>query len=170
VTTLPTTLETIRVDHDADGIVTLVLDDPAQAVNTMRAQFTDDLVQVVAGLRAGREQVAGVVITSAKDTFFAGGDLNELIAAGPDDAEEVASSTARLGAALRELETFGFPVVAVVNGTALGGGLGSRWHVTGASPWPTARPSSACRRSRSGCCPAAAAWSVRCGCSGSPTP
>jgi 3-hydroxyacyl-CoA dehydrogenase / enoyl-CoA hydratase / 3-hydroxybutyryl-CoA epimerase len=123
VTTEPTPLETIRVDRDADGVVTLTLDDPTRAVNTMRARFTDDLIQVVADLRAESDRIAGVIVTSGKDTFFAGGDLRELIAAGPDDADRVAANTSRLGAALRELETFGFPVVAVVNGTALGGGL-----------------------------------------------
>jgi 3-hydroxyacyl-CoA dehydrogenase / enoyl-CoA hydratase / 3-hydroxybutyryl-CoA epimerase len=114
--------ETITYDRGADGVVTLTLDDPAQPVNTMRAQFSDDLEQVVAQLRA-EEDLTGVLVTSAKDTFFAGGDLRELIQAGPEDVEEVAANSARIKDALRGLETLGKPVVAVLNGTALGGGL-----------------------------------------------
>jgi 3-hydroxyacyl-CoA dehydrogenase / enoyl-CoA hydratase / 3-hydroxybutyryl-CoA epimerase len=116
------TPETIRYERDADGVVTLTLDDPTQPVNTMRAQFVDDLETTVAQLR-GEEDLAGVVVTSAKDTFFAGGDLRELIQAGPDDVEAVAANSARIKDAMRGLETLGKPVVAVLNGTALGGGL-----------------------------------------------
>jgi 3-hydroxyacyl-CoA dehydrogenase / enoyl-CoA hydratase / 3-hydroxybutyryl-CoA epimerase len=116
-------LETLHVERDAEGVTVVTIDDPTQGVNTMRASFVEDLVRVVAGLRADRAEVTGVIVTSGKDTFFAGGDLRELIQAGPDDAERVATDTGRIKAALRELETLGVPVVAVVNGTALGGGL-----------------------------------------------
>ncbi len=114
--------ETIRYDRDADGVVTLTLDDPTQPVNTMRAQFSADLEQVVGQLRDD-EGLTGVIITSAKSTFFAGGDLRELIQAGPDDVDAVAANSDRIKATLRRLETLGKPVVAVLNGTALGGGL-----------------------------------------------
>ena len=114
--------ETIRYDRDADGVVTLTLDDPTQPVNTMRAQFSADLEQAVGQLRDD-EGLTGVIITSAKSTFFAGGDLRELIQAGPDDVDAVAANSDRIKATLRRLETLGKPVVAVLNGTALGGGL-----------------------------------------------
>lgn len=118
-----TTTETIKLSRGDDGIVTLTLDDDAQSANTMRAQFVDDLVQVVGELEADKDDITGVLVTSAKDTFFAGGDLNELVKAGPDDADAVAANTDRIKQALRTLETLGKPVVAVLNGTALGGGL-----------------------------------------------
>ncbi len=118
-----TTTDTIKLSRDDDGVVTLTLDDQAQSANTMRAQFVDDLVQIVGQLEAEKDDITGVLVTSAKDTFFAGGDLNELIKAGPDDAEAVAENSARIKSALRTLETLGKPVVAVLNGTALGGGL-----------------------------------------------
>ncbi|MTV25887.1 3-hydroxyacyl-CoA dehydrogenase [Nitriliruptoraceae bacterium ZYF776] len=117
------TIETIKYDRDGDGVVTLTLDDPTQPVNTMRAQFTDDLEQVVRQLREEGDAVTGILVTSAKSTFFAGGDLRELIKAGPDDVETVAANTTRVKDALRGLETLGKPVVAVLNGSALGGGL-----------------------------------------------
>jgi 3-hydroxyacyl-CoA dehydrogenase / enoyl-CoA hydratase / 3-hydroxybutyryl-CoA epimerase len=115
--------ETIAYDRDGDGIVTLTLDDPTQPVNTMRARFVDDLDTVARRMERERDAVTGVIITSAKSTFFAGGDLRELIQATPDVAADVAAGSDRIKAALRTIETLGVPVVAALNGSALGGGL-----------------------------------------------
>jgi 3-hydroxyacyl-CoA dehydrogenase/enoyl-CoA hydratase/3-hydroxybutyryl-CoA epimerase len=117
-----TTRTTIRWDQGADGVVTLVLDDPAQSANTMNDAFVDSLEAVVERLETEREQLRGVIITSAKKTFFAGGDLRDLIRATPDRAAEVFASGLRVKRLLRRLETLGRPVVAAVNGAALGGG------------------------------------------------
>ncbi|MDF3289085.1 3-hydroxyacyl-CoA dehydrogenase NAD-binding domain-containing protein [Streptomyces silvisoli] len=117
-----TTRTTIRWEQDADGVVTLVLDDPAQSANTMNDAFADSLEAVVARLEAEREQLRGVIVTSAKKTFFAGGDLRDLIRATPDRAADVFAGGMRVKRLLRRLETLGRPVVAAVNGAALGGG------------------------------------------------
>ncbi|QKW19006.1 enoyl-CoA hydratase/isomerase family protein [Kitasatospora sp. NA04385] len=112
----------IRWEQDQDGVVTLVLDDPAQSANTMNAAFTDALESTVERL-ASTEELTGVIVTSAKKTFFAGGDLKMLSAAGPDDSARVFTDSMRIKRALRRLETLGKPVVAAINGAALGGGL-----------------------------------------------
>ncbi|WP_354639307.1 3-hydroxyacyl-CoA dehydrogenase NAD-binding domain-containing protein [Kitasatospora camelliae] len=112
----------IRWEQDQDGVVTLVLDDPAQSANTMNAAFTDALEATVERLKA-TEGLRGVIVTSAKKTFFAGGDLRLLSAAQPEDAERVFADSMRIKRALRTLETLGRPVVAAINGAALGGGL-----------------------------------------------
>ncbi len=114
--------DTIRFDRDDDGVVTLTLDDPEQSANTMNARFQDDLVAIAARLEREVEDVAGIILTSAKSTFFAGGDLRDLITATPDDAAEVAATSARMKGAMRTIETLGVPVVAAINGAALGGG------------------------------------------------
>ncbi|MFG1806686.1 3-hydroxyacyl-CoA dehydrogenase NAD-binding domain-containing protein [Streptomyces sp. NPDC049040] len=113
---------TIRWEQDADGVVTLVLDDPAQSANTMNAAFADSLDAVVDRLEAEVDGIRGVVVTSAKKTFFAGGDLRDIIRATPDDARQVFDGSLRIKRLLRRLETLGKPVVAAVNGAALGGG------------------------------------------------
>jgi 3-hydroxyacyl-CoA dehydrogenase/enoyl-CoA hydratase/3-hydroxybutyryl-CoA epimerase len=115
--------KTIRWEQDADGIVVLTLDDPQQSANTMNADFRESLGAVVDRLESEKDSITGVVITSAKKTFFAGGDLNELIQASQAHAAQLTASTNELKSRLRRLETLGKPVVAAINGAALGGGL-----------------------------------------------
>ncbi|MFD5087310.1 3-hydroxyacyl-CoA dehydrogenase NAD-binding domain-containing protein [Kitasatospora sp. NPDC058406] len=114
---------TIRWEQDQDGVVTLVLDDPTQSVNTMNEAFTADFEATVARLAGLGEELRGVVVTSAKKTFFAGGDLKLLSVARSEDAAAVFEKSMRIKRALRALETLGKPVVAAINGSALGGGL-----------------------------------------------
>jgi 3-hydroxyacyl-CoA dehydrogenase/enoyl-CoA hydratase/3-hydroxybutyryl-CoA epimerase len=78
---------------------------------------------VVDRLEAERDAITGVIITSAKKTFFAGGDLNDLKAATKENASEIATWVRENKAVLRRIETLGKPVVAAINGAALGGGL-----------------------------------------------
>ncbi|ROS42265.1 3-hydroxyacyl-CoA dehydrogenase NAD-binding domain-containing protein [Amycolatopsis thermoflava] len=114
---------TIRWDQDSDGIVVLTLDDPNQSANTMNADFRESFKNTVERLESEKDSITGVVITSAKKTFFAGGDLRDLIQATPEHAAEITESTNAMKAQLRRLETLGKPVVAAINGAALGGGL-----------------------------------------------
>jgi len=114
---------TIRWDSDSDGIVVLTLDDPNQSANTMNADFQESFGKTIDRLESEKDSITGVVITSAKKTFFAGGDLNDLIQATPEHAEQITETTNALKARMRRLETLGKPVVAAINGAALGGGL-----------------------------------------------
>lgn len=113
----------IRWQRDEGDVVTLVLDDPEQPANTMNEAFLTSLTAVADRLEAERATVRGVVVTSAKKTFFAGGDLRLTSKAGPGDAEAVFRRSMRVKHDLRRIETLGVPVVAAVNGSALGGGL-----------------------------------------------
>ena len=114
---------TIRWDQDADGVVILTLDDPNQSANTMNAAYAASIRATVDRLEAEKDSITGVIITSAKKTFFAGGDLNDLKKATPETADEIAGFVRDGKAVLRRLETLGKPVVAAINGAALGGGL-----------------------------------------------
>src|SRR5436305_1368415 len=114
---------TIRYEQGDDGIVVLTLDDPNQSANTMNAAFGESLLATVERLEAEKDSIKGVVITSAKKTFFAGGDLHDLKAVTKEQAGEFATFVRENKARLRRLETLGKPVVAAINGAALGGGL-----------------------------------------------
>ena len=113
----------VKYDRDADGVVTLTLDDPQSSANTMNARYKDGMHAAVARLVAEKKEVRGVVVASAKKTFFAGGDLKGMVTTTRDDAESVFREVEQVKADLRRLETLGKPVVAAINGAALGGGL-----------------------------------------------
>ena len=113
----------IRWDQDADGIVVLTIDDPNQGANTMNDAYKASMHETVERLVAEKDSITGVVLTSGKKTFFAGGDLRQLIRITPEHAQEAFDNVQAIKADLRLLETFGKPVVAAINGAALGGGL-----------------------------------------------
>jgi 3-hydroxyacyl-CoA dehydrogenase/enoyl-CoA hydratase/3-hydroxybutyryl-CoA epimerase len=113
----------ISWDADGDGVVVLTMDDPDQGANTMNEAFVRALASTVERLEAERDDITGVVVTSAKKTFFAGGDLHLLSKATKADAPRLFAETQSLKGLLRRLETLGKPVVAAINGAALGGGL-----------------------------------------------
>ncbi|WP_345622504.1 3-hydroxyacyl-CoA dehydrogenase NAD-binding domain-containing protein [Streptomyces ziwulingensis] len=113
---------TIRWEQDRTGVVTLVLDDPDQSANTMNAAFRASLAKVTDRLEAEKDTLRGVIITSAKKTFFAGGDLRDLIRVTPETAQDLFDGGLAIKRDLRRIETLGKPVVAAINGAALGGG------------------------------------------------
>ncbi|AKA25646.1 3-hydroxyacyl-CoA dehydrogenase NAD-binding domain-containing protein [Pseudomonas chlororaphis] len=114
--------EAIRYEKGQDQIVVLTIDMPGQSANTMNGVYREAMAACVARLQAEQESIAGVIVTSAKKTFFAGGDLNELIKIGKPEAQAFYDMVLNLKGQLRALETLGKPVVAAINGAALGGG------------------------------------------------
>jgi 3-hydroxyacyl-CoA dehydrogenase/enoyl-CoA hydratase/3-hydroxybutyryl-CoA epimerase len=114
---------TIRWEQDADGVVVLTLDDPSSSANTMNDAYVQSMGETVDRLEAEKDSIRGVVVTSAKKTFFAGGNLGSLIQATPDTRDQVLAQVTLVKSQLRRLETLGIPVAAAINGAALGGGL-----------------------------------------------
>jgi 3-hydroxyacyl-CoA dehydrogenase/enoyl-CoA hydratase/3-hydroxybutyryl-CoA epimerase len=107
-------------DKDDAGIVTVTMDMDGQSANTMNSAYRDLMKATVERLE--RESgLTGVVIASAKKTFFAGGDLHALLAQQVADEAYFAYAEENKGF-LRRLERLTVPVVAAINGAALGGG------------------------------------------------
>ncbi|MBN9024001.1 MAG: enoyl-CoA hydratase/isomerase family protein, partial [Rhizobiales bacterium] len=121
-----------RTDHDPDGILTVTWDMPGRSMNVFDVAVMDELDAIVTRI-ATDDAVTGVILTSGKETFSGGADLNMLdrllggfraaVAAGAREAalERLYAEVFRLGDLFRRLETSGKPVVAAINGTCLGG-------------------------------------------------
>ena len=109
----------IAYKKDADNIVTLTLDMEGRSENIINQKIWSAFIPVLAHLKEekARGKLRGVILTSAKKTFMAGGDLEYLFQA--TDAKEIFSAAEGLKKFLRDLESPGVPVVAAINGDAI---------------------------------------------------
>ncbi|KZZ77351.1 3-hydroxyacyl-CoA dehydrogenase, partial [Oleiphilus sp. HI0130] len=113
-------MSSVIYEKDQDNIVHLILDKPNSSANLMDQEFTESLCAAVEKLKA--DEFAGVIFRSNKSTFFAGGNLDDLYATTRENAKELYDMVQSIKVAMRYLETCGKPVVACINGAALGGG------------------------------------------------
>jgi len=116
-------MSAIHYDLGSDQILTLTIDMPGQSANTMNADFRAALTETVGKVKSDLDTIRGIIVTSAKKTFFAGGDLKELHKVTREDAGAFEDMVNGMKAEMRVLETSGKPIVAAINGSALGGGL-----------------------------------------------
>ena len=114
-------MKTIRYELQ-DGIATITFDEPGSPVNTMCLDWQHDLTMVTAQVMQDKEAIRGIVLASAKSTFFAGVDLKGTMRLQPSDAPQVFRQIEQTKKNFRTLETLGKPVVSCLNGSALGGG------------------------------------------------
>ncbi|MER7277879.1 enoyl-CoA hydratase/isomerase family protein [Dactylosporangium sp. NPDC000244] len=111
-----------RWSWDADGVVTVTLDDPGRTANMLNRRHYDGLGACLDDLTRQLDRLRGVVLTSAKRSFIAGPDFvpSEIT---PDEAAGTYDLLTPLRDQARRLETLGRPVAAALNGSALGGGF-----------------------------------------------
>ena len=125
------TYKNFTVETDADGIALVTWDMPDRSMNVFTEEVMDELEKIVDQV-AGDAAVKGAVITSGKDSFSGGADLNMLKrmlalfhkekAKDPDKAVKMLFDGAgRMGWLWRKLETSGKPWVSAINGTCMGG-------------------------------------------------
>src|SRR5688572_17044063 len=111
------TFENILLEQ-ADGVSTITINRP-KVLNALNAQTLDELRRVFLAIRRD-ETVRSVIVTGAGEkSFIAGADINELAVQTPVSGRE----HARTGQHVLDLiEHMGKPVIAAINGFALGGG------------------------------------------------
>jgi 3-hydroxyacyl-CoA dehydrogenase/enoyl-CoA hydratase/3-hydroxybutyryl-CoA epimerase len=115
---------------DADGVAVVTMDMPDQAVNTMNAAYGGYMAATIERIRSGigapshGNAIKGVIFTSAKKTFFAGGDIDTILRYQRERAwDECFESLQTIKRQLMELESLRVPIAAAINGAALGGGF-----------------------------------------------
>jgi 3-hydroxyacyl-CoA dehydrogenase/enoyl-CoA hydratase/3-hydroxybutyryl-CoA epimerase len=109
-----------KYSKDENNIVTLTMDREGHSANVINMAFGESFREVLAKLQAEKD-LRGIILTSAKETFLAGADIDEMFAV--NDAKLFFDRAQELKAGLRWIETQGKPVVAAINGTALGAGF-----------------------------------------------
>jgi 3-hydroxyacyl-CoA dehydrogenase/enoyl-CoA hydratase/3-hydroxybutyryl-CoA epimerase len=129
-----TAYTTFSFDIDSDGVALVTWNAPGRTMNVIDVTAMTELSAIVEEI-ATDGAVKGAVITSGKDTFCAGADLNMLENLGRTFSELVASQgeeaanlrffeeSRRWSLLCRRIETSGKAWVAAINGTALGGGF-----------------------------------------------
>jgi 3-hydroxyacyl-CoA dehydrogenase/enoyl-CoA hydratase/3-hydroxybutyryl-CoA epimerase len=116
--------ETLHYDVTDRGVAIVTIDVPGRNVNVLTPDLHRELGDVVAVLAAD-ESVIGIVLSSGKPAFIAGGDLMRIVRYYDMNrsAAEAYEQSRPFSRALRRLETCGKPVAVAINGSALGGGL-----------------------------------------------
>ena len=118
-------MKTLRYDLTEEPfgtLATITFDEADSPVNTMCRQWQDDLAAVTEQVLSDRPRLKGLILASAKKTFFAGADLRAVMRMTAADAPRVYTEIKRVKRSFRALETLGIPVVTCLNGSALGGG------------------------------------------------
>ena len=100
-----------------DRVATLTINRPDK-LNALNAATIGELGDAIDEIRA-RDDIAGAILTGAGRAFVAGADISELAAQTPMQAKQRALRGQRV---FRQFETSPKPVIAAVNGFALGGG------------------------------------------------
>jgi 3-hydroxyacyl-CoA dehydrogenase/enoyl-CoA hydratase/3-hydroxybutyryl-CoA epimerase len=110
----------VKLEVGDDGIAIATMDLPGRPMNVVGDGLMAGLAAAVERL-ASDAAVKGLVLTSAKADFCAGGDIDRISRL--ETAQQAFDATMAMKAVLRRMETVGKPVVAAINGHALGGGL-----------------------------------------------
>ena len=115
------TKRVLTIEKRQDGVAIVWMDVPGDVVNTLKIDFAKELTEAFEGIKAD-SSVKAVVFTSAKkDSFIAGADVGMLD--GVQSAEEGTRISREAQKGMNAIEAFPKPVIAAIDGTALGGGL-----------------------------------------------
>lgn len=113
----------IRYEKDINNIVTLTLDMQGSLHNFISHDIGDSFLPVLQHLQSEKEKgvLRGVIVTSAKRTFIVGSDVSFFYQC--EDAKKLFEFSDNLAQFFRNWECPGVPVVAAINGSALGTGF-----------------------------------------------
>ena len=116
ITALSKTLENIKLEQD--GAMVLVTMARPKAMNALNNQTLDELETIVDTVRVS-DDVLGMIITGEGKAFVAGADISQMNGYGAEEGRNYAEKAQSIFNRIENLEK---PVIAAVNGYALGGG------------------------------------------------
>lgn len=116
-----TNSSTFTLVRQENGIAHLIMDVVEDTMNTLKAEFAEQVTAVLAQIKADNT-IKGIVLCSGKqDSFVAGADINMIDECKSKD--EVIALTRKGQVIFSQLEQLNIPIVAAINGACLGGGL-----------------------------------------------
>ncbi|HHJ4449168.1 fatty acid oxidation complex subunit alpha FadJ [Raoultella sp. FYR_9] len=109
------------LDIRPDNVAVITIDSPGEKMNTLKAEFGQQVRAIVRQIRDNKT-LRGVVLISAKpDNFIAGADINMIArCATAQEAEALARQGQQI---MAEIHGLAIPVIAAIHGACLGGGL-----------------------------------------------
>src|SRR4051812_14305006 len=113
---------TLKVLLDSRGILTVTLNRP-EVRNAFNSDVMDDLAQAF-GVEAQKQEVRAIVLKGEGPTFCAGGDLNWMKKAIDFSFDENLKDTRKLAQMFATLNECRKPLIGVIQGAAIGGGVG----------------------------------------------
>jgi enoyl-CoA hydratase/3-hydroxyacyl-CoA dehydrogenase len=115
-TGIPWDLETVRLTKD-DNIAIITMNRP-EAMNALNSKVLSDLNDIVDSVQKDND-ITAVIITGEGKAFVAGADIKEMMDKNPIEARKFTLLGQEV---FRKIENMNKPVIAAVNGFALGGG------------------------------------------------
>jgi len=114
-------MSTFTLIRQENGIAHLIMDVVGETMNTLKAEFSEQIDEVLKEIR-NDSTIKGVVLLSGKaDSFVAGADINMLASCKNSDEAMALSQKGQM--IFDQIENLSIPVIAAINGACLGGGL-----------------------------------------------
>jgi 3-hydroxyacyl-CoA dehydrogenase/enoyl-CoA hydratase/3-hydroxybutyryl-CoA epimerase len=114
-------MSTFTLIRQDNGIAHLVMDVIGESMNTLKAEFSAEIDEVLKEIRNDHTIKGIVLLSGKKDSFVAGADINML--ASCQSASEATALSRQGQIIFDQIENLSIPVVAAINGACLGGGL-----------------------------------------------